>query len=122
MRFGHSAMSAGMSGLLELADRIGHLREHDWRSWTVLPQRDGHGRAVGQDQIGCHGEQLSRVVAEYISVPGPAILDREVASLEQFGPGTNRSLVPGQSRVPELIGDGISSQGEPTQNFRRARI
>src|SRR5262249_46171935 len=31
---------------------------------------------------GRYGEQLRRVVAQYVSVPGPAILDREVASLD----------------------------------------
>ena len=59
-----------------LADRVGHLREHDWHDLALLPQRGRHRRAVGQDQVGRHGEQLRRVVAQYIfSAAGPAVLD-----------------------------------------------
>ncbi len=47
------------------------------------PQRGRHRRAVGQDQVGRHGEQLRRVVAQYIfSAAGPAVLDPNVASLD----------------------------------------
>src|SRR5262249_38366321 len=65
-----------------LADGIDHLRKHDWHSLALLPQRDRYRRAVGQDQVGSDGEQLRRVVAQYSSVPGPTIFDREIAAVD----------------------------------------
>src|SRR5262249_42217806 len=65
-----------------LADRIAHLREHDWHGSALLLQCGRHRRSVGQDQVGLHGEQLRHMVAQPVSVPSPAILDREVASLD----------------------------------------
>src|SRR5262249_22234400 len=45
--------------------------------------RGRHWRAVGQDQVGRHGQQFRRVVAQFIfSAAGPAVLDPEVASLD----------------------------------------
>jgi hypothetical protein len=66
-----------------LADRVGHLSEYDWQDLALLPQRGRHRSAVGQDQVGRHGEQLRRVVAQFIfSAAGPAVLDPEVAPLD----------------------------------------
>jgi len=59
-----------------------HLREDDRYRPALFPQRSSYRRAIGQDQVRRHCEQFCRVVAHYVSVPGPAIPDREVTSLD----------------------------------------
>jgi hypothetical protein len=57
-----------------LADRIGHLHEHDRHGVALLLESDRHRRAVGQDQVRRHAKQVPRVAAQQISVArGPAV-------------------------------------------------
>src|SRR5262249_31909005 len=64
------------------ADRIGHLREHDGYSVTLLPQHRHDWRAVGQDQVRRHAYQLGRVGTQYFGISCPAVFDSEVVSFD----------------------------------------
>src|SRR6516162_10934230 len=64
------------------ADRIGHLREHDGYSVTLLPQHRHDWRAVGQDQVRGHPYQLGRVGAQYFGISCPAVFDSEVVAFD----------------------------------------
>jgi hypothetical protein len=51
-------------------------------SVTLLPQHGHDWRAVGQDQVRRHAQQLGRVGAQYLRIPCPAVFDFDVVSFD----------------------------------------